>query len=207
MTIHHRKGPETIHFILLNMARQREWSGREEAMIGLEMGRAWLHARDYPIPAWEAKEDSCLAMQAGDLIQRQVIRPELARRGIDFDGYWLPLLEAAAAEMEAADVRPWQTIPTCPLMSKLVLWLDVRLGVAPDTWKERERFLAALRRSYPILQASADDLHRQLARVDFSDRRQYENAIQLTLNTFYAFVDLVLKRRRVEVELETIRPQ
>lgn len=207
VTIHHRQGPETIHFILLNMARQAEWSGREEAVIGLEMGRAWLHARDYPMPAWEAKDDSCLAMQAGDLIQRQVIRAELARRGIDFDGYWLPLLELAAAEMEAAEVRPWQAIPTCPLMSKLVLWLDVRLGVPPGNWKSRERFLAALRRSYPILGASADDLHRQLAGKNFADRRQYESAVQLTLNTFYAFVDLVLKRRRIQVELETVKPQ
>jgi len=207
VTIHHKDGDRTLHLILLNMGRRPEWGEHEEALIGQELGRVWLYARNYPQPAYDGRQEACLAIQAGDLLQRQLIRKELTRRGIDYDAYWLPLLEAAMRRMETAEVRPAEEIPTCALMSNLVLWLDVRLGTSPEEWPARRRFLQAIRRMYPILERTSNDLYHQLAPVDLSDQTAYERALQLVMHTMYGFVRLVLKRGGIQVKMETVQPK
>lgn len=206
-TVRHKQDGRTLHIILLNMGRQAEWDGHEEVLIAQELGRVWLYANNYAEPAYDGTEQACLGIQAADLLQRRIIRRELRRRGFDFDAYWTPLLEAALERMEKAEVRPAEEIPTCELMSKLVLWVDVRLGATDRPWPHQERFLRALRRLYPILERTAGDLYRELAPLELDrDRQTYERALQTVLHTMYGFVRLVLKRSSIRYELETIPP-
>ncbi len=207
VTIHHKDGGRTLHLILLNMGRRSEWGRYEEALIGQELGRVWLYVRNYPEPAYDGTQEACLGIQAADLLQRQLIRKELERRGIDYNAYWLPLLEAAMHRMETAEVKPAEEIPTCNLMSKLVLWLDARLGITDQEWPDRGRFLQALARMYPILQRTSDDLYTQLAPLELSDQKTYERALQLVLHTMYGFVKLVLKRGGIQVRMEKVPPK
>jgi len=206
-TVRRKQDGRTIHIILLNMGRQPEWGGHEEVLIAQELGRVWLYANDYAEPAYDGTDQACLGIQAADLLQRRIIRRELRRRGFDFDAYRLPLLEAALERMEKAAARPAEEIPTCELMSKLVLWVDVRLGAVDRPWPHRKRFLQALRRLYPILERTANDLYRELAPLDLAgDRKTYERTLQTVLHTMYGFVRLVLKRGGIRYEMETIPP-
>jgi len=207
ITIHHKDGDRTLHIVLLNMGRLAEWGRHEDALIGQEFARISLYTRNYPEPAYDGREEACIGIQAADLLQRQLIRRELKRRGIDYNAYLLPLLETAMRQMERAEVRPVEEIPTCALMSKLVLWLDARLGITDKEWPARGRFLRALKRMYPILERTSDDLYGQLAPLDLGDQETYTRALELVMQTMYGFVRLVLKRPEIRIETETIQPR
>ena len=194
MNLNVKDGDRMLHFVLLNMAREGEWGGYEDAVIAHEFGHIWLLANDYPMPAYQGKKNSCLSTLTSDAVQHPMIRKLLRERKIDYNAYWIPLLERSLGLLEKAPVKPVEEIPTCLLMSKMVLWLDVKTGLTPEQWPDRDRFLAVLQRHYPILRDTVDDLSQKLAKKDLFDRDQYRGVLEETLYTVYGFVRMVLKR-------------
>jgi hypothetical protein len=194
MTVEHSTENERLHFVLLNMAREAEWGGNEDAVLAHEFGHIWLFAQDYPAAVYEGKSDSCISILTNDAVQHGLIREELRQRGIDYNSYWLPLLQRALTEMEFSDPVPTEEIPTCHLLSKLVLWLDVSMGVTAEIWPQRDRFLAAMEKHYPILRDMVEQIAGTLEGADLSDKSQYEKALTNTLYSLHGFTRLVLKR-------------
>ena len=193
MTVEHRTGNQLLHFVLLNMAREAEWNGNEDAVLAQEFGRIWLFARDYPAPVYEGKSDSCIAILTNDVVQHPLIREELRRRGIDYNSFWLPLLQRSLTEMEFSDPVPTEEIPTCQLLAKLVLWVDVSMGLTEETWPQRDRFLTAMQKQYPILHDMAEQLTGMLEGAKLTDRAQYEKTLTNVLYSLHGFTRLVLK--------------
>jgi hypothetical protein len=182
-----------VHYILLNMARAAEWGRYEEAVVGREMGRAWLYSQNYSFPVFEGKQHSCLAVMSADMLQNRLIRAELERRGIDYLPYWTSMLDTALAAMEESEPKPHEEIPVCRLMSQMALWVEVRTGLSSERWPGYERFEAQMRRHYPILEQNTADLQERISGTELGDQEAYDNLLHYTLNKMYGFVTLVLR--------------
>jgi hypothetical protein len=194
VTVEHPGENKRLYFVLLNMAREAEWNGNEDAVLAHEFGHIWLLAQNLPAPRYEGKSDSCVSILTNDAIQHGLIREEFRRRGIDYNSYWLPMLQQSLAKMEFTDPVPTEEIPTCHLLSKLVLWLDVSMGLSAETWPQRDRFLAAMERQYPILRDMVKQLSGTLEEADLTDRSEYEKTLTHVLYSLQSFTQLVLKR-------------
>ncbi len=168
-------GPEgRYHFILLNMARAAEWEGAEDALIGHELGHAWLAARGYLALDYRPGPESCLAVHAGDVVQHILIRREMERRGIAFRDYWVRVLDRAWPLFETP---PPADLPACRKLERLALWLDVRLGLSRQSWERFERFDAAFRKNYPALAGRGAAVEERLRGADLEDLEDYWPAL------------------------------
>lgn len=172
-TVNHLGPGGPVHFILLNMARSAEWDGHEDAVLAHELGHVWLFVNNYPAPAFEGREDSCVAIQAGDAVQHVLIREEIRRRGIDLLPFWTRNLKTQLETLEAHEPGDFAGLPLCRQVSLLTQWVDVRLGLSPESWKDYERFSQAMTRCFPWLAAAAGELAELLARADLRDPELY----------------------------------
>ena len=188
------EGEPTRHIVLLNMAREEAWEGNEDAVIAREFGNIWLYVKNYPAPAYDGGPNACLSVLANNIVQARVIREELSERGFDYDAYWLPQLERAIPQMEATEAQPIEEIPTCELISKLALWLDIKLSYTPEDWPHYERFLAAMGKRYPVLRSMVEQLSGSLEHSDLHEKGEYERVLTNTVHSLHGFVQLVLKR-------------
>ncbi len=184
----------SVHFILLNMARQSEWLLHEEAVIGHEMGHIWLFARDYASPVYEGKGNSCLAILTGEIVQHGLIREEMAHRKIDYPSYWRSVLDQSLLHLESSEPEPAEKLDTCRLMSQMSTWVDVRLGLSSETWPNYDRFMAQMRRHFPILEQNTADLYEQLHEANLRDPKVYQEKLEYALHQMYGFVKAVLDR-------------
>ncbi len=191
---HPSKDGTSLHIVLLNMARQEEWAGHEDAVIGQELARIWLNVSDYVSSAYEGKKNSCIAILANNAAQGELIRREVERRGIDYLGYRMPLLERSLAALKKAPVEPAEEVPTCQLISRMVLWTDVRLSLTPQTWPDYAAFDIEMRRHYPILEPTVRDLVTALHTPKLDDKSVFRDRLEYTLSKLYGFVQLVLQR-------------
>jgi hypothetical protein len=188
----------SIHFILLNMAREPEWREHEDAVIGHEMGHIWLYAKDYAAPVYEGKDDSCLAIMTGDLLQHGLIREELERREIDYTPYWTGVLNQSLTHLENTEPQPLEQMETCRIMSQLTVWVDVRLGLSPVIWANYDRFAGQMKRHFPVLEQMAGVLSGDLGAANLADPEVYQLQLENTLYQMFGFVRMILKRGEPE---------
>lgn len=176
-----------IHFILLNMARAEEWAGHEDAVLAHELGHVWLFVNDYPAPAFEGRDDSCVAIQAGDAVQHVLIREEIRRRGIDFLPFWRRNLHTQLETLLAHPPDAFTGLPLCRQVSLLTQWVDVRLGLSPETWEDYDRFSEAMARCFPRLAPAVDELAGLIGRADLRDPETYARVQRQVLVRMYQF--------------------
>lgn len=178
------QGPEgKLHFVLLNMDRADEWGAEEDAVLAHEFGHVWLHARNFPFPLYRGGEGDCAAIVAGDAVQHIVIRDEISRRGINRNAYWIRNLENAMEAMENTG-RP-ENLPMCQALSRLGMWIDVRLGLSPDTWDHYHQFLGILEEHHPEFSPLVDELCTLLTASDVHDDKVHEQVLGQVLVKVY----------------------
>jgi len=172
-------GPEgRLHLVLLNLARWGEWGAHREALLGHELGHAWLYVNGFRSPEYApAAPDGCLAIHAGDIVQHILIRQELKRRGIPFQAYWIQDLERALARLEEEGSRRAQSATPCETAQRLAMWTDVRLGLSREDWEAFGRFDAAMRRTFPDLAGVVEEMVSRLSRIDVGRRTLYRIAL------------------------------
>jgi hypothetical protein len=170
-----------FHFIVLNMALADQWKGAEDAVLAHEFGHVWLNVTGYPSLPYQPGPDSCLAIHAGDVVQHILIRQEMQDRSIPHLSYWLPNLERSLEELEKAPSGP---VPRCQKLAQLALWIDVRLGLTPETWEHLPRFLELMEKNYPELAPYAREICAYLSERDVGDREEYQRALEFSLRRF-----------------------
>ncbi len=167
------------HFALINPAQTPERS--YDAVLGHELGHLWLKAQGYPSPAYQGGDAGCLAINAGDAVQHVLIRAELDRRKIDWRDHWLENLERATAHLER-DGPTQPTAPVCQRLAQLAMWIDVKLGLDPLSWKGWDRFEKAMIASFPELKQPAEEISSHLAKLDLTDKAVHREALTFTFN-------------------------
>jgi len=150
------------------------------------------YAENYPFPTYEGKSNSCMAMLAVDAVQHVIIQDELKRRSISYAEYWIPLLEKMLANLRRDDTPASAKLPPCFLIGKLVLWVEVRLTLSPETWADYTAFNAAMAKKYPILAKQQDEIYRLIAGKRLRDVDVYQRVLENVLNSIYGFAKLVL---------------
>jgi hypothetical protein len=183
LTVNSDPAEGKFHFILLNMARAEQWREAEEALLAHEFGHIWLNATGYSGLPYQPGPDSCLAINAGDVVQHVLIRREMKRRGIPNLPYWLPNLERSLAALEQAGAAA-PPLTGCPKLVQLTQWVDARLGLTVEDWSKLPRFLALLEKDYPDLAPLADDLAEYIGYRDISDPEQYRRVLEFSRRKF-----------------------
>lgn len=184
-TLNHIGAGGLIHFIVLNMARAEEWAGYEDAVLAHELGHVWLFVNNYPAPAFEGRENSCIAIQAGDAVQHVLIREEIRRRGIEFLPFWKRNLATQLETLLAHSPADFAGLPLCRQVSLLTQWVDVRLGLSPQTWADYDRFSEAMTRSFPMLAPAVGEVVELLSGADLHDRDAYARVQREVLARMY----------------------
>lgn len=184
-TVNHIGPGGPIHFIVLNMARAEEWAGHEDAVLAHELGHVWLFVNNYPAPAFEGRQDSCIAIQAGDAVQHVLIREEMRRRGIDFLPFWKRNLATQLETLLAHEASDFAGLPLCRQVSLLTQWVDVRLGLPPEAWDDYERFSQAMARCFPWLAPAAEEVVRRISEADLHDLDSYARVQRQVLEVMY----------------------
>ena len=184
------KGAEgRFHFILLNMQREPDWRGHEEALLAHEFGHIWLFAQNYPFPVYDGKGASCLSIVAGDMVQHILIREEIRQRRIVYLPFWIGNLEKALDVLERSDADFPAEVSVCRLASELGQWMDVLLGLSEESWDKYDRFLKAMELRYPELKPSVDQFHGLLIDSDVSDQDVHLKVLQEILMKMYELPD------------------
>lgn len=172
-------GPEgRLHFVVLNLARSGEWRDHGEALLGHELGHAWLYVSGFRSPEYSGTRDACLAIHAGDIVQHILIRQELAGRGIPYEDYWMQNLEQALERLESGGPGESRTVSRCDVAQRLAMWADVRLGLSPGKWPSFGRFDAVMRRAFPALAPVVEEIESRLGRADVRRRTVYRLALE-----------------------------
>lgn len=190
-TLNHIGAGGPMHFIVLNMARAEEWAGYEDAVLAHELGHVWLFVHNYPAPAFEGRENSCIAIQAGDAVQHVLIREEMRRRGIEFLPFWKRNLATQLETLLAHRPADFAGLPLCRLASLLTQWVDVRLGLSPQTWADYDRFSEVMTRSFPVLAPAVAEVVELLSGADLHDRDAYARVQREVLARMYRLADEV----------------
>jgi hypothetical protein len=169
-------GPEgRLSFVLINA--QQTPAEDEPYVIAHEFGHLWLKAQHYPAPAYFGGPSSCLSILAGDAVQHILIRQEMDQRNIPWREPWLRSLELALGAMDA---QSSPAAPTrCQAIAQAVLWIDVSLGITPQQWPARDRFLATLRSRFPIIHPVAPELAAAIQQENIRLKPDHHRALQL----------------------------
>ena len=155
--------------VLINMARVSEFAGHEEALIGHEFGHIWLEQKGFR--AATGGRRLCVGIHASDIVQHVAIRSELARRGIDQAKAFVFALEQAIPRIgdDPGDA--------CQQLQRLAMWVDVELGLKPENWARLAAFKAALRKSYPELEAHVSEIVCALREANLQDPGEYTRVL------------------------------
>lgn len=164
-----RQAPEgPLHLILLNTSRIAGRLDTEEAVIGHELGHAWLRTLGYPAVAASNSVANCLAIHATDAVQHILIRRELHERGIDAETSWIAALNDALDQWK---IRPLPaTLTACERIQTASQWVDVRLGLDEQRWPRLAEYEAQLKARYPDLEQVVSALAGYLAGQDVAVR-------------------------------------
>jgi hypothetical protein len=168
----------SFHFILLHMARAAEWpEGQPDAVLAHELGHIWLHAEGYRSLPY-TQELGCAATHAGDIVQHQLIRPELRRRDLSaYDALWTQRQDRWLAAPQPDPTA----LDRCARMQLLSACCDALLGYTDEEWPGRAAWLTTVRRLYGSIAAMADSLRDAFSGRDLSDRSIYEWALARSL--------------------------
>ncbi|MCC7153607.1 MAG: hypothetical protein IT161_03470 [Bryobacterales bacterium] len=172
-----RQTPEEgpLHLILINTARIAGRRDVEEAVIGHELGHAWLRTLGYPAVAAGNSVANCLAIHATDAVQHILIRKELRRRGIDAETPWIATLNDALDQWK---VRPLPAALTpCERIQTASQWVDVRLGLDEARWPRITGYEAQLKTRYPDIEQAVSGLAAYLAGQDVAEKEVNRRAL------------------------------
>jgi hypothetical protein len=168
LTVNLDRGSARWSFILLNMSRQQDWRGAEEALLAHELGHVWLHAKSYRSPAFHG----CEAIHLGDIVQHVLIREETARRKMTLEPYAIRTFELAYQAMKARE--PVGSVEVCGRLAALSLALDVRAS----SWSKKTEFEMLLEARFMGVTALADELREVLSLEALQTKEGYSMAIE-----------------------------
>jgi len=175
MTINYQAEDGRAHLVLLNMDRAAEFKDAEEALIAHEFGHAWLDALGFRSPDYSGQARPCLAIHTGDIVQHILIRRELETRGFPYRDNWIRNLDLTLDALH--EENPPAPGGECDSLARVALWIDVRLGLNPESWSRHGEFDAAFRRHFPELAATVDELVQVLNAVDVTVQERYRRAL------------------------------
>ena len=167
------EGPQ--HLIFINTARAAAFKDSEEALIGHELGHAWLRAQGYPAASSVDGPASCLAIHTTDAVQHILIRKELERRGIDAQTSWIHTLDNALDQWKGNPLPA--TLPACERIQAASQWIDVRLGLAQAEWERKAEYEAQLAGHYPDIERVVAELTDYLSHLDVADKEVNKQAL------------------------------
>ena len=173
LTVSHRDGDRVTSWIFLNMQRSREWAN-EDAIIGHELGHAWLKAEGYPTPRFVPGPTACLSVHTGDVVQHILLREEMDRRGIRYRPGWIQDLEATVRHMESGGAPPSEP---CQRVQQAALWIDARLGLTATDWPGLPRYFELQRKQYPALSGIVEDIVKYLRDADVHSKDGHRAAL------------------------------
>ncbi len=176
MTANLPVGGRRVSFIVLNMSRAAEWQAFEDPILAHELGHVYLDVRGYRSPGLRPGTPVCEAVHTGDLVQHILIRPEMARRGIDYVPWMAATLEPV---IERLQMPPAAGGSKCGQLARLSMWLDASLGLTAEDWPRLPEFVDVLNRSFPELVPIEAGLRNRLAAMDVSSRAGYQAALRL----------------------------
>lgn len=167
--IHHRGWEGEAYLVLLNGRRKSEWERYVPALVGHELGHAWLRAIRYPEAQVEPGDPACLAIHTGDIVEHVLIRRELDRRGIAHALYAAESFQAALAamkEMPDGEGMKLARRDPCRALRQAAAWVDARLGLDAETWPDLEDYEAESRRLFPGLEETVRSIEEDLRGAD-----------------------------------------
>lgn len=180
MTLNYQAAEGRVHFVALNMDRAAEFKDAEEALVAHEFGHAWLDALGFRSLDSSGEAQPCLAIHSSDIVQHVLIRRELQTRGIPYREQWIGSLEAALEALNKGGA-PRGGAPArgdaCDRLERIALWIDVRLGLGPDTWSRYAEFDRAFRRAFPLLAAAVEEIVTVLSAVDLTAKDRFQRAL------------------------------
>ncbi len=180
--VHHQGFDGQAYLVMLNGARRGEWGGHEAALIGHEFGHAWLRAKGYPAPVYQAGAAGCLAIHTGDIVQHVLIRREMERRGIGHTGLWIESLEAglrgAQTWGDGEGTRRGREGDTCLALRQVAEWVDVRLGLAAAGWRNFVAYEEEMRRVFPGLEETVGAVTGAVLGREVADPTQHRAALE-----------------------------
>lgn len=171
----HHKGDRPAYLVMLNLGRVEEWRGYEEAVLGHELGHAWIKSKKFPAPIYQPGLAGCLAIHTGDIAQHVLIRKELARRGIDQTTFWLMTLDKATAK--AGELPKPPEHDRCIRVLQARELVDVRLGLEGVDWPGREAYEAMVKRVFPEVEPTAAEIVSYMKQHDMEDVAQHRRAL------------------------------
>jgi hypothetical protein len=164
------------NLIFLNMARHAEWGDNEEALIGHELGHAWVKAQGYATPVYPGGPTACLFIHAADVVQHVLIRDEMDRRGIaQRDRMRQDFEDSLPAWLRSGEAG----LSSCDRVKLAAVWLDMRLGLTQSEWERRDEFEETLGKRFPLVRAAVDDLTAVMEVRDVSDKSAHRAALAL----------------------------
>lgn len=153
--VHHRGWDGEAFLVMLNGARRAEWEPHMAALVGHELGHAWLRVKRYPEIMPKPGDPACLAIHTGDIVEHVLIRRELDRREISHRGYAVESYAAALAAMKQREdgegIRQARQ-DACVALRQTALWVDARLGLGTAQWPELAEYETEARRVFPGLE-------------------------------------------------------
>jgi hypothetical protein len=179
--VYRREAP-AAYLVMLNGALKPEWGGHEQAIVGHELGHAWLRVEGYPTPIPQNGPLACLAIHTGDAVAHVLIRAEMERRNLDYKAFWRRMLEHGSEELEK--VQPPGVLDGCARLALAEQAVDLRLGWREGEWEGTARWLAALKRAYPDVLPVADELAAYLASHDVKDKDEFRRALRVAFEKF-----------------------
>lgn len=145
-----------LPFVFLHPARMPGHEDARAAILGHELGHLWLMANGFAMPAFDGGPRACLAIHTGDIVQHELMRREMDRRGIAWR-------EFAAWDYEQA----WQAVKerpvggagnACTRAHRLSLMVDIRAGFPGEQAEWRHGYLRILGAQDPEAEALAIEI-------------------------------------------------
>jgi hypothetical protein len=184
MTVVHRGPDGPAALILLNMAREAEWRGHEDAVLGHELGHAWIRAQGYAAPIFQPGLAGCLAINTGDIVQHILIRKEMDARGIEHLPFWLKTLDEAT--QAAAGTKPPPEEDRCVRVRQAEQLVDVRLGLNGVEWPGREAYEKVVARVFPEVEGTVEEIVDYLKDKDVADKDVHRTALAVVFEKLKA---------------------
>lgn len=179
--VHHRGWDGEAFLVMLNGARRVEWEPHLAALVGHELGHAWLRAKRYPEITPQAGDPPCLAIHTGDIVEHVLIRRELDRREIGHRSYAVESYAAALALMrrqeDGAGLRQARR-DVCVALRQTALWVDARLGLGTAHWPEFAEYEAEARRVFPGIEEHVGEIETLVGSAALEDPEEAKAALE-----------------------------
>lgn len=201
VSVTHKAGTPA-YLIMVNGAREDEIHGNEEALLAHEFGHAWVKANGYPSPMVVPGTSGCLPINTADILQHELIRRELDRRGIDHRTFWIRSLDRI---LDAKFTPPSgdSTRRRCLEVRQIAELVDVRLGLTAEQWPALPRYEERVRRYFPGIEAATSRLTNYIRSHDVSRLDIHRDAIPVVFAELRTVFERKLPKDRPRVQART----